>query len=155
MSIAQLRRAALAACLLTAGLLAADSPFVGTWKLNTEKSKLSTSGIGQATLTVEAVPNGLKSTVAGTNAKGEPVNFTYEATLDGKPSTITGYPAADSVTLTPVDAHHIKAVATKDGKEVYTDHRHVSKDGKTLTIQREGTNADGEKFHATMVLDRQ
>lgn len=155
MSIAQLRRAGVLACLLTAGLWAADSPFVGTWKLNPEKSKLATSGIGQATVVVEAIPNGLKSTVTATNAKGEPLNFSYEATLDGKAVTVTGNPAVDSATITQVDAHHLKATGTKDGKPVYTDHRHVSKDGKTMTIQRDGTNAEGQKYHATMVFDRQ
>ncbi|HCC59027.1 MAG TPA: hypothetical protein DEQ47_17555 [Solibacterales bacterium] len=155
MSIAQLRRAGFLACILTAGLLAADSPFVGTWKLNVEKSKLATSGIGQSSVVVEETPNGLKSTVTATNAKGEPINFSYAATLDGKAATVTGTTMFDSVTLTPVDAQHIKAVGTKDGKVVYTDQRQVSKDGKTMTIERDGTNADGSSYHATLVFERQ
>lgn len=155
MSIAQLRKAGFLACLLTVGLLAADSPFVGTWKLNVEKSKLATSGIGQSSVVVEAVPGGLKSTVTATNAAGEPVNFSYEATLDGKAATVTGTQLFDSVTLTPVDAQHIKAVGTKDGKVVYTDQRMVSKDGKTMTIERDGTSADGQTYHATLVFERQ
>ena len=155
MSIAQLRKAGVLACFLTAGLLAADSPFVGTWKMNTAKSKLATSGIGQASSVVEATATGLKSTVTGVNAKGEPVNFSYEASLDGKAAPVPGSFTVDSVALTQVDDHHMKAIGAKDGKTVYTDHRHVSKDGKTLTIQRDGTDADGKKYHATIVLDRQ
>ena len=155
MSIAQLRGAGFLACLLTAGLMAADSPFVGTWKLNVEKSKLAASGIGKSSVVVEQVPNGLKSTVTAINATGEPVNFSYEATLDGKAAAVTGTPLFDSVTLTPVDAQHIKAVGTKDGKVVYTDHRQLSKDGKTMTIERDGTNPGGETYHATLVFERQ
>ena len=155
MSIAQLRRAGFLACILTAGLLAADSPFVGTWKRNTAKSKLASSGIGQSTVVVEATASGLKSTITGVNAKGEPVNFSYEATLDGKAATVTGSPTVDSTMLTQVNPHHITATGTKDGKTVYSDHRHVSKDGKTMTIERDATSADGQKYHAKLVLDRQ
>ena len=155
MSIAQLRRAGFLACILTVGLWAADSPFVGTWKLNMEKSKLAASGLGQTSVTVEATASGLKSTVTGVNAKGEPVNFSYDATLDGKTATVTGSPTVESVALNQVNDHHIQATGTKGGKTVYTDHRHVSKDGKTMTIQRAATNAEGKKYHATMVFDRQ
>jgi hypothetical protein len=41
-------------------LLAADNPFVGTWKLNPAKSKLEGSNMGQATLRIEADGEGLK-----------------------------------------------------------------------------------------------
>jgi hypothetical protein len=155
MSITQLRRAGLVTCIFAVGLLAADSPFVGTWKLNLEKSKLATTGIGQTSVTIEATPTGLKTTVTGVNAKGEPVNFNYEATLDGKAATITGSPQYDSVALQQVDSNHLTATGSKDGKVVYTDHRDISKDSKTMTIQRDATNVDGTKYHATLVFDRQ
>src|SRR5436305_10456100 len=123
MSITQLSRGGLLTCILAAGLLAADNPFVGTWKLNTEKSKLATSGIGQTSVTIEAAPTGVKTTVTGVDAKGDPVNFSYEATLDGKPATITGSPQYDSVALQQVDSHHVTATGSKGGKVIYTDHR--------------------------------
>lgn len=155
MSIAQFRNAVITACIVTGALLAADSPFVGSWKMNPEKSKVGESGIAQTSVQVEAVPNGLKSTVSGTNAKGDPINFTYAATFDGKAGAVTGYPTIDTVSLHKVNAHSLKATGMKGDKLVYTDHRTVSKDGKTMTIERDAVTPDGKKYHATLVFDRQ
>lgn len=155
MSIAQFRNAAITACIVTGALLAADSPFVGSWKMNPEKSKVGESGIGQTAVQVEAIPNGLKSTISGVNAKGDPTNFSYEATFDGKPGAVTGYPNVDTVSLHQVNPHSIKATGTKGDKLVYTDHRTVSKDGKTMTIERDAVTPEGKKYHATLVFDRQ
>ena len=78
----------------------------------------------------------------------------YEASLDGKPSKVTGSPAIDELSLKRVNEHTIDATGKKDGKVVYTDKRTVSKDGKTYTISRTGTSPDGKKYQSTMILDR-
>lgn len=157
MSTRTLCKAAAAACLLAAAVLAADSPFVGTWKLNSAKSKFSEGApVPKAvTVRVEAEGNGLKSTVEGTDGEGKPINFTAQAGLDGKPGTVTGSPNYDATTLQRVNEHTIRATASKDGKLVYTDRRVVAKDGKTLTVTRNGTNASGAKYHSTMVFDKE
>lgn len=154
-----LRNAALTMCILGAGLVAADNPFVGTWKLNADKSKLEGSNIGPgSTVRIEAESNGLKITVESTDAKGQPVNFNYVATLDGKPVDITGYQGVNTVTTlrtTRKDDHTIEATATREGKQVFKDHRVVSADGKTMTIHRTGVNQDGKHYTATLVFDKQ
>jgi hypothetical protein len=156
MSIQQLRKVCFATCVFAVALFAADSPFVGTWKMNAAKSKLDGSGIGTgATLVIEPDGGGLKVSVDGTDAKGQPMKFNYSATLDGKPATITGSPMTDTVMLTKVSDNVINAVGKKDNKVVYNDHRTISKDGKTMTIARTGTNAEGKKFKATLVFDKQ
>ena len=54
---------------------AADNQ-VGTWKLNVAKSKYSPGPPPkEGTLTVEAIPNGLKITIHGTDAEGKPVTW--------------------------------------------------------------------------------
>ena len=150
------RNASLAICILAAAISAAENPFVGTWKLNPEKSKLTGSGLGQnATVRIETDGDGLKVSVEATTPQGQPNNFTYQASLDGKPGTVNGSSMMDTVILHRVNDHTITATGQKDGKPVFNDRRVVSKDGKTMTITRSGTNSEGQKFNATMVFDKQ
>lgn len=150
------RNAALIVCVFATTLMAADSPFVGTWKLNADKSKLTgADALQNVTVRYEMDGESLKATVEGTDAKGQPVNFSYEGTLDGKPGNATGAPNFDTISLQRVNSHSIRATAKKDGKVAYTDRRVLSKDGKTLTISRTGTDTQGQQYHSTMVFDRQ
>ena len=155
MSIQSLHKAAFAICLLAVGLFAAENPFAGTWKVNTAKSKLAGSGIGSGGVRLECDGKTYKAFVDTTDEKGQPVKFDYEASLDGKPSKVTGSATMDEISLKRVNAHTIDATGKKDGKVVYTDKRTVSPDGKTYTISRTGTSPDGKKYHATIVFDKQ
>jgi len=155
MSIQSVQKAAFAISIFAVSLFAA-SPFAGNWKLNAAKSKLAGTGIGSSgTVSVETDGTNYKASVHTTDDKGQPVNFDYEATLDGKPSKVTGSAAIDELSLKQVNDHTIEATGKKGGKLVYTDKRTVSKDGKTYTISRTGTSADGKKYHATIVFDKQ
>jgi hypothetical protein len=156
MSIQLLRKAAFALCLLAVGLFAAENPFAGTWKLNAAKSKLAGSGIGPSGgVRVESDGTTYKASVDTTDEKGQPVKYDYEATLDGKPSKVTGSAAVDELSLKRVNDHTVNATGKKNGKVVYTDKRTVSQDGKTYTISRTGTDAAGKKYHATIAFDKQ
>src|SRR6185436_14094689 len=56
---------------------AADNQ-AGTWKLNVAKSKYSPGPPPkEGTLTVEAIPDGLKITIHGTDAEGKPVTMPF------------------------------------------------------------------------------
>ncbi len=152
----QFRNAAFAISAFAVALFAADSPFVGTWKLTASKSKRDDGRLASsATMKLEAEGNGLKATVDSTDAQGKPVNFTYSASFDGNPSSVSGHPNVDEITLHRVNDHTINATGKKGGKVVFTERRTVSKDGKTMTLSRNGTNPEGKKFHATMVFDKQ
>ena len=156
MSIQLLRKAAFALCLLAVGLFAAENPFAGTWKLNAAKSKLAGSGIGPSGgVRVESDGATYKASVDTTDEKGQPVKYDYEATLDGKPSKVTGSAAVDELSLKRVNDHTVNATGKKNGKVVYTDKRTVSQDVKTYTISRTGTDAAGKKYHATIAFDKQ
>ena len=156
MSIQSLRKAAFAISLLAVGLFAAENPFAGTWKVNGAKSKLAGSGIGPSGgVRLECDGKTYKAFVDTTDEKGQPVKFDYEASLDGKPSKVTGSATIDELSLKRVNDHTINATGKKDGKVVYTDKRTVSQDGKTYTISRSGTSPDGKKYHASVVFDKQ
>jgi hypothetical protein len=156
MSIQLLRKAAFAICILAVALFAAENPFAGIWKLNAAKSKLAGSGIGPSGgVRVESDGTTYKASVDTTDEKGQPVKFDYEATLDGKPSKVTGSATIDELSLKRVNDHTIDATGKKNGEVVYTDKRTVSHDGKTYTILRTGTSSDGKKNHSTIVFDKQ
>jgi hypothetical protein len=71
-------------------LVAADDPFVGTWKLNIAKSKFSPGPPLQSQTVTIGADN--KVEVSGTDAKGQTVNWSYTATPGA--ATITGIPDA-------------------------------------------------------------
>lgn len=156
MSIQLMRKAVFTICILAVGLFAAENPFTGTWKLNAAKSKLAGSGIGASGgVRVESDGKTYKASVDTTDEKGQPIKFDYQATLDGKPSKVTGSTAIDELSLKRVNDHTIDATGKKDGKVVYTDKRTVSKDGKTYTISRNTTSPAGKAVHAMIVFDKQ
>lgn len=142
-------------CVLALALVAAENPFVGTWKQNAIKSKMEGSGLGtNATVHIEQANPGLKVSVEAT-LQGQPNNYTYQATLDGKLTKVIGSAAMDEVGTLRFNDRSFTATGKKDGKVVFTDRRIVSSNGKSLTISRSGTNAEGKPYQATMVFDKQ
>jgi hypothetical protein len=156
MTLKHLCTAALTICIFSLALVAAENPFVGTWKENMHKSKLSgPEGLTKVTVKYEVDGDTLKASVEGTDAQGKPASFTYEGKLDGTPGTVTGATTFDAIALQRLGTHSMKATGEKDGKLVYTDRRVVSQEGKTLTISRSGTDSQRKAYHSTMVFDKQ
>src|SRR5215813_10544203 len=142
--------AVLAACLVVlsplSGLTQAD-PIIGTWKLNLAKSKLIPGPPPKSqTVTYEAVGQGVKVTVKGTDAEGKPVDYQYTANYDGKDYPVTGNPDWDATSLKRIDANTVEFTRKRAGKVVGTATIVVAKDGKTLTLTAKGVNAKGEKY---------
>jgi hypothetical protein len=145
--------------LFTSGvLLAQESPFFGTWKLNVAKSKYSGEKPPQsATRTLEPQGDGEKVTVQGIAADGSPFSFSYTSSLDGKDSPYSGTNpfGADTNAVTRVDANTHTGITKKAGKTLTTSRAVVSKDGKVLTITTKGMNAQGQPISETTVWDKQ
>src|SRR5215467_11876700 len=128
----------LAMCLFATSSLsgfAQTDPFIGTWKLNPAKTKYS---LGQPpkslTVTYEAVGQGYKITVKGTDAEGKPTNWQFTANFDGKDYPVSGNPDQDMTTLKRIDAYNVEMIRKKAGKVVSTVTSVVFKDGKTRTV---------------------
>jgi hypothetical protein len=153
----------LTALALSAGvsgpLMAQGSPFVGSWKLNTEKSKSTGVSIPKSLdRTVEADGAGLKYAYKGTSGEGKPIEYSFSTKFDGKASPVNGAGApggADSLTLQRVSDSKTSAVLSKGGKEVGKSTAEVSKDGKVTTITATGKTPDGKDFSTTSVFDKQ
>lgn len=145
----------LALNLIVLTLFAADSPFVGTWKLDVDQSTFPPGPSPLfATVQIEFSGKGLKTTANNADGHGVVTDLTFDSPLDGTSSPVIGSPAIDMTSLKRLDDHTITATAMRDGKVVYTDRRVVSADGKTMTINRQGTTPDGKKYRSTMILER-
>jgi hypothetical protein len=149
----------LAVCLFVMSPLsnfAQADPIIGTWKLNLAKSKYSPGPPPKSqTVTYEAVGQGVKVTVKGTDAEGKPIDTQSTANFDGKDYPVTGNPGWDTIARKRIDAYKMEITRKKAGKVVSTATSVVSKDGKTRTLTENGVNAKGEKISNTLVYDKQ
>ena len=73
--------------------IAADNPFVGTWKLNLAKSKYASGPAPKGeTWKIEAQDNGQKDTFDGIDANGKPYHVQASPKYDGKDYPVAGDP---------------------------------------------------------------
>ena len=149
----------LAVCLFATSSLssfAQTDHIIGTWKLNLAKSKLNPGPPPKnQTLTYEAVGQGVKVTVKGTDAEGKPIDNQFTANFDGKDYPVSGNPDWDTVAWKRIDAYKSEVSRKKAGKVLSTATRVISNDGKTLTFTEKGVNGKGEKISNTVVYERQ
>ena len=146
------------ASLAVAPLFAADNTFLGTWKLNTAKSKFTGAPAPKSlTRTVTAAGNGAKYSFEGTAADGTAMSYSFTTNYDGKDVAITGSGTpggADTITLKRV-GNKTEGTLKKGGKEIGTAVSEVSKDGKMTTVKLKGKTADGKEFSTESVYDKQ
>lgn len=117
--------------------LAQSNPLLGTWKLNTAKSKSDPMTVPKnLTRTVEETSDAAKHTMQGENADGSPISCGFTVKFGGKdyPATGTVRGGADSISIKKVDANHYEAILKKAGKEAGTSQFEISKDGKVGTL---------------------
>jgi hypothetical protein len=135
-------------------LLAQSNPFVGTWKLNLEKSKYD-PGPAPQSQTRTWDDSGMVM-VNGVGATGKPFSYGYSIKGDGKESpTMGAIPnKADMISTKKVDANTYEAKFMKAGKQVETTTFKVSNGGKTLTIDAKGT-PDAGFVENVQVLEKQ
>lgn len=127
----------LAGCLMTGTLWAADNPFVGDWKLNPARSKLT---------------DVMKVESAGANK--------YAFNFGSGPETIvpdgTDQPGTSGTTLSvSVERPDSwKVIRKRDGRMLLTANWKLSKDGKTLTDDFTGINPNGSTYNLNYVYKR-
>jgi hypothetical protein len=147
-------------CLALAGSVLADSKaFVGTWKLNLDKSKYP-AGHAPKSLTRTATADGDTVTYKfeGVGADGTAFSFGYTSKYDGKDSEVTGTGipyGADHLAIKQLNSHQLSTTLKKGDKTVGTTSATVSHDGKTLTLTSKGTDANGKPVKSVAVYDKQ
>jgi len=150
---------ALAACALTlisGSLAVAGDNWIGTWKLDTAKSKFSPGpGPKGQTLKFEHSPGGIKLASEAVAADGKATQGGYTSKFDGTDVPFAGNPNADTAQPRKLDDNSYQNTWKKAGKVTITTKGVVSADGKTLTITQSGTDAQGRAVNSTAVYDRQ
>jgi hypothetical protein len=149
----------LAACcafVLSSSIAVAADNWLGTWKLDLEKSKYSPGPAPKSlTLKFEATPGGIMFTGDGVGADGKAAHSTFLSKFDGKDVPYEGNPDADTASPRKIDDNSYDNTWKKGGKETITAKVVVSADGKTMTITQTGTNAKGEAVNHSIVYNKQ
>jgi hypothetical protein len=148
---------ALTLCVFAGTLVASDNLFLGTWKLNTAKSRYS-PGPAPKEVTVKFEQDGDKihRVATGTKVDGSSINDDSSIPWDGKDHLVSKAPEPPTtVAVTQVDARTLHVVVKQDGKVTHTIHAVLSKDGKTVKSTDTGVNDKGEKVHNIEVAEKQ
>ena len=134
-----------------------QSAAVGTWKQSLSKSKYNPGPAPTipATLKIETVEGGEKVSVDGVGADGKAASWSYTASYDGKPTSVSGSPYGDMVARKKIDARKTTTTYTRNGKVSRTSTITVSKDGKTLTVAAKGTTANDQQYSNVTVFEKQ
>jgi hypothetical protein len=142
--------------LISTALVAADNPFLGTWKLNTAKSKASPMPVAQSmSVKFEADGEKVRRTVTGVDGAGKPIMQGGPEGTDGKDHAVqapNGPPM--TIAVKRVGDHRNDVTVKQNGKVTVTVRSVVSKDGRTMTNTVDGVNEKGEKFHEVEVLEK-
>jgi hypothetical protein len=142
--------AAFAAALGLSASAQAPDPLIGTWKLDVAKSTFKPGPAPKSvTVVVEAAGKGIKVSVDGVGGDGAPMKWSYTSMRDGKDVPVTGSPNIDAAAVTMANPHEGTVLYKKGGKTAITAKVSVAKDGKTMSVTYDGTDAKGQAFHNT------
>jgi hypothetical protein len=129
-------------------------PWVGTWKLNVEKSTAAGIPLDRSiTLTVTGEGRTFTNNAEGVDAQGQAYKIVFRHIYDGMPHPTTGNPNYDSTTYTRI-GNTINTIRFRQGKPVEVG-QGVIVPGKTYTFTQEGINVNNQSYHAVLVFDRQ
>ena len=133
----------------------AQSPQMGTWKLNEAKSRVAAGAQKNTTVVYEAQGDDVKVTTDGTVGDGNPIHTEWTGKFDGKDYPLTGDPAGDTRAYKMVNDHTLTMENKKDGKVTTTARIVVSADGKSRTLSLHSTDPSGKKLSSTAIYDKQ
>jgi len=146
---------ALTLLLLAASPAYAASPYLGTWKLNLEKSKFARGATRNQTVVYEAVGDQIKLTIDGVDATGQAVHSEWIGKFDGKDYPSTGDPTVDTRAFSRVNDHILTVINKKNSKVTVSGKIEVSADGKTRTVITTATDPQGRRSTSVALYDKQ
>jgi hypothetical protein len=134
----------------------APDPAIGDWILNISKSNFALApALKSGFMTVEAWEDGRRVKTDIIDARENKIHFETAFKFDGRDYLIEGYRLADSISAKRINLRASESVWKKRGKVILTVRAVVSIDGKTLTLIRTGTDAQGRAVDELLVFDRQ
>jgi hypothetical protein len=144
-----------ALCFAGTALSFAQSPQMGTWKLDEAKSKIPAGMPKNSTVIYTAAGDNVKVTTDGTGGDGKPTHTEWTGKFDGKDYPLTGDPTADSRSYKATGERTLDLTNKKSGKVTNSGKVEVSRDGKTRTLHMTGTDASGKKISGVSMYDKQ
>jgi hypothetical protein len=137
-------------------LLQPPDPWVGTWRLNLEKSNLSSDVRFKRSMTrIEPWKDGIKVTYDLVGVRGGVTHMEWTGGFDGKDYPVQGVDYVLTNAYTREGDRSYQIVTKIDGVAVSTAKVVVSHDGRTLTTVTTGTNAQGNSTSTTSIYERQ
>ncbi|HKO98452.1 MAG TPA: hypothetical protein VJU86_15755 [Pyrinomonadaceae bacterium] len=143
------------AVLFSATVCLAQSPQMGTWKLNEEKSKFDPGASKNTTVVVEAVGDSVRVIVDGVDGGGRPIHSEWTGKIDGKFYSVTGDPVSDERSYRQISNRKWALAAKKNGKMTVTGSVLVSAKGNSRTVSASVTNTQGKRVTSRAVYDKQ
>ena len=135
---------------------AADSPHMGTWKLNEAKSKYNAGAVKNHTVVYAAQGDMIKVTVDGKDKDGKAVHNEWVGKFDGKDYPVVGdNTQGDARSYTVVDDHTLKMTVKSKGAVLGSGTVKVSADGKSRTVETTSADPKSAGLNATAVYDKQ
>jgi hypothetical protein len=131
----------------------------GTWKLNVQKSQFPAGTEPQSDTRIYEDRGGgvIMSTHTTVNHQGKESLTIYAAKFDGKeyPVVTRGSAALSTIAFHVIDDYSESFVLTREGKVAVRGTTSISKDGRTLTMTLDTTNAQGQTEHVIDIYEKQ
>ncbi|HET9368396.1 MAG TPA: hypothetical protein VFO22_10020 [Candidatus Udaeobacter sp.] len=144
----------LAFSLFAAAVCFGANPQMGTWKLNEKKSKLGNGMAKNSTVVYQSMVFKTKVTIDGTDPDGKPMHSEWSGKFDGKDYAVKGDPTSDMRSYRKVDDRTLEFTVKHHGKVVASGRIVVAPDGKSRTVNANGTDPHGKKFKTVAVYDK-
>jgi hypothetical protein len=144
-----------ALCFAGTALSFAQSPQMGTWKLDEAKSTIPAGLPKNSTVIYAADGDNVKVATDGTDRDGKPTHTDWTGKFDGKEYPLTGDATADSRSYKMINEHTLELTNKKSGKVTTSARVVVSKDGKTRTLHMTGTDSSGKKVSSVSIYNKQ
>jgi hypothetical protein len=145
----------IALCFAGTALTFAQSPQMGTWKLDEAKSKIPAGMIKNSTVNYTTSGDNVKVTTDGTGSDGKPMHSEWTGKFDGNDYPCTGDPTLDSRSYKVINEHTLELTNKKNGKVTSSGKVEVSKDGNTRTLHLTATDSSGKKVSGVSMYDKQ
>ena len=134
----------------------AQSPHMGTWKLDEAKSHIPAGAQKNTTVTYEAAANDqVRVTTDGVDGNGAPIHTEWTGKFDGRDYPLTGDSGADSRAYKVVNDHTLTMTNKKAHKVAVTGRIVVAPDGRTRTLTANIKDPSGQTVTETAVYNKQ
>ena len=132
-------------------------PWIGTWKVNMEKSTFGQGAKPFTALTIkmESAASGVKMTFDAMTPEG-PFHSEVVGAFDGKDNPLKADPAVNMTTaFKRIDDRTFETRNKMDGKPTTTGRVVISPDGKLWTGTITGKSVEGEPINNVIVAEKQ